>query len=90
MSRKKPANENQTLLAIIAVGYCVRSHRGNQFRRWAMERLNEYLAKGFTMDDDRLKAGVNIGSNYFDDMISFTIIGWPRKPGRNLSPMMSS
>lgn len=40
---------------IIAVGYRVRSHRGTQFRQWATERLNEYLVKGFSMDDDRLK-----------------------------------
>ena len=33
-------------------GLCVRSHRGTQFRRWATERLNEYLVKGFTMADD--------------------------------------
>ena len=57
------------LPVIIAVGYRVRSHRGTQFRRWATERLNEYLVKGFTMDDDRLKAGVNIGSDYFDEML---------------------
>jgi hypothetical protein len=57
------------LPAVIAVGYRVRSYRGTQFRRWATERLNEYLVKGFTMDDDRLKAGVNIGSDYFDEML---------------------
>ncbi len=57
------------LLAIIAVGYRVRSLRGTQFRRWATERLNEYLVKGFTMDDERLKAVVNIGSDYFDEML---------------------
>jgi len=57
------------LPAIIAVGYCVRSLRGTQFRRWAIERLNEYLVKGFTMDDERLKAVVNIGSDYFDEML---------------------
>ena len=57
------------LEAIIAVGYRVHSHRGTQFRKWATERLNEYLVKGFTMDDDRLKAGVNIGSDYFDEML---------------------
>jgi hypothetical protein len=57
------------LEAIIAVGYRVRSHRGTQFRRWATERLNEYLVKGFTMDDERLKAVVNIGSDYFDEML---------------------
>jgi hypothetical protein len=54
---------------IISVGYRVKSHRGTQFRRWATERLNEYLVKGFTMDDDRLKAVVNIGSDYFDEML---------------------
>lgn len=58
-----------SLHAILAVGYRVRSHRGTQFRRWATEHLNEYLVKGFTMDDERLKAGVNIGSDYFDDML---------------------
>jgi len=58
-----------SLEAIIAVGYRVRSHRGTQFRKWATERLNEYLIKGFTMDDERLKAGVNIGSDYFDEML---------------------
>ena len=57
------------LPAIIAVGYRVRSHRGNQFRRWATERLNEYLVKGFTMDDERLKARRNIGSDYFDELL---------------------
>ena len=57
------------LEAIIAVGYRVRSHRGTQFRRWATERLNEYLVKGFTMDDDRLKGVRNIGSDYFDELL---------------------
>lgn len=57
------------LEAIIAVGYRVKSHRGTQFRRWATERLNEYLVKGFAMDDERLKAGINIGSDYFDEML---------------------
>ncbi|TVQ28743.1 MAG: hypothetical protein EA382_01320 [Spirochaetaceae bacterium] len=40
--------------AIIAVGYRVRSDRGMQFRRWATERLREYLVKGFTMDERRM------------------------------------
>jgi hypothetical protein len=63
------ARKFYTLPAIIAVGYRVKSHRGTQFRRWATERLNDYLVKGFTMDDERLKAGVNIGSDYFDEML---------------------
>ncbi len=58
-----------SLPVIIAVGYRVKSRRGTQFRRWATERLNEYLIKGFTIDDERLKAGVNIGSDYFDEML---------------------
>jgi len=57
------------LEAIVAVGYRVKSHRGTQFRKWATERLNEYLVKGFTMDDKRLKEGKNIGSDYFDEML---------------------
>jgi hypothetical protein len=40
---------------IIAVGYRVRSHRGTQFRKWATERLREYIVKGFVLDDERLK-----------------------------------
>lgn len=54
---------------IIAVGYRVRSHRGTQFRRWATERLREYLVKGFTMDDERLKEGRGLGDNYFDELL---------------------
>jgi len=40
---------------ILALGYRVKSPRGTQFRRWATERVGEYLLKGFTMDDERLK-----------------------------------
>lgn len=54
---------------IIAVGYRVRSHRGTQFRQWATERLNEYMVKGFTMDDERLKEIRNIGADYFDELL---------------------
>lgn len=39
---------------IISVGYRVKSQRGVQFRQWATKRLNEYIRKGFTMDDERL------------------------------------
>jgi hypothetical protein len=52
---------------IISVGYRVQSLRGTQFRIWATQRLREYIVKGFTMDDERLKqAG---GGNYFDELI---------------------
>jgi hypothetical protein len=54
---------------IIAVGYRIRSHRGTQFRRWATERLKEYLVKGFVLDDHRLKEGRNLGADYFDELI---------------------
>ncbi|MDP2869517.1 virulence RhuM family protein [Methyloversatilis sp.] len=47
--------DHYSLDAILAVGYRVRSARGTQFRRWATERLSEYLVKGFTLDDERLK-----------------------------------
>ncbi len=57
------------LQVILAVGFRVRSARGTQFRRWAADRLNEFLVKGFTMDDSRLKSGRNLGSDYFDELI---------------------
>ena len=54
---------------ILAVGYRVRSHLGTQFRQWATERLREYLVKGFTMDDERLKEGRALGADYFDELL---------------------
>lgn len=60
------------LEAILAVGYRVRSPRGVQFRRWATARLSEYLVKGFTMDDERLKNPPVEGSgvpDYFDELL---------------------
>jgi hypothetical protein len=47
--------KHYNLDTILTVGYHVRSDRGIQFRQWATERLREYLIKGFTMDDERLK-----------------------------------
>lgn len=55
--------EHYDLNAILAVGYRVRSSRGTQFRRWATERLREYLVKGFTMDDERLKNPPALGAS---------------------------
>ena len=58
------------LEAILAVGYRVRSHRGMQFRQWATARLCEYLVKGFTMDDERLKNPLGKGhKDYFDELL---------------------
>lgn len=53
---------------IISVGYRVKSHRGTQFRIWATKRLREYIVKGFTLDDERLKDGGR-RNNYFDELI---------------------
>ena len=50
----KPTNY-YNLDVIISVGYRVKSLRGTQFRQWATKRLNEYIRKGFTMDDEWLK-----------------------------------
>ena len=63
------AVRHYNLEAIVAVGYRVKSPRGTQFRRWATERLGEYLVKGFTMDDARLKEVHNIGLDYFDELL---------------------
>ena len=58
------------LAAILAVGYRVRSPRGTQFRQWATARLSEYLVKGFTMDDERLKNPPGPGvPDYFDELL---------------------
>src|ERR1019366_2273405 len=62
--------EHYNLPAILAVGYRVRSHRGTQFRQWATARLSEYLVKGFTMDDERLKNPPGKGQkDYFDELL---------------------
>ena len=53
---------------IISVGYRVKSLRGTQFRIWATQRLREYLIKGFTLDDERLKQANS--NNYFDELLS--------------------
>ena len=60
--------EHFNLDVIISVGYRVKSHRGTQFRIWATQRLREYLIKGFTLDDERLKQGG--GGNYFDELLA--------------------
>jgi len=57
-----------SLDVVISVGYRVKSIRGTQFRIWATQRLNEYLIKGFTLDDVRLKKG-GVG-NYFDELLA--------------------
>ena len=58
-----------SLEMIIAVGYRVRGLRGTQFRQWATEHLAEYLIKGFTMDDERLK-NPDGRPDYFDELLN--------------------
>ncbi|ENZ8140236.1 virulence RhuM family protein [Klebsiella aerogenes] len=64
--------DHYNLEAILAVGYRVRSSRGTQFRQWATQTLQEYLIKGFVMDDERLKnppVGSSAVPDYFDEML---------------------
>ncbi len=56
-----------SLDVIISVGYRVKSHRGTQFRIWATQRLKEFIIKGFTLDDERLKSAGQL--NYFDELL---------------------
>ncbi len=59
--------KHYNLDVIISIGYRVKSMRGTQFRQWATKRLNEYIRKGFTMDDERLK---NLGGGgYWKELL---------------------
>ena len=60
--------EYYSLQMIIAIGYRVRGVRGTQFRKWATDHLSEYLIKGFTMDDERLK-NPDGRVDYFDELL---------------------
>ena len=64
---KSYATQHYNLDVIISVGYRVKSLRGTQFRIWATRRLREYIVKGFTMDDERLKQSG--GGAYFDELL---------------------
>jgi hypothetical protein len=57
------------LEAILAVGYRVNSSQATEFRKWATQTLNEFIIKGFVMDDERLKQGKNFGQDYFDELL---------------------
>lgn len=61
--------DHYNLEMILAVGFRVRSRRGAEFRRWANERISEYLVKGFTMDDARLKGQAGV-ADYFDELLA--------------------
>jgi len=57
------------LKVITAVGYRVNSHRATEFRKWATDVLHEYIIKGFTMDDERLKGIHHFGIDYFEEQL---------------------
>ena len=61
--------DHYNLDMIIAVGFRVRSRRGSQFRKWATDRISEYLVKGFTLDDERLKGNAGV-VDYFDELLA--------------------
>ena len=64
---QQKASHYYNLDVIISVGYRVKSLRGTQFRQWATQRLHEYIRKGFTMDDERLK---NLGGGgYWKELL---------------------
>lgn len=64
---KKYNTKYYNLDMIISLGYRVKSIIATQFRRWATERLKEYMIKGFTIDDERLKG--NGGGNYWKELL---------------------
>lgn len=67
---KSYETQHFNLEAVLAVGYRVKSPRGTQFRKWATARLGEFLLKGFTMDDERLKNPPGKGhTDYFDELL---------------------
>lgn len=62
--------EYYNLDAIISVGYRVNSHQATQFRKWATKTLKEYLIKGFSLDDERLRQGGKLfGKDYFEELL---------------------
>lgn len=66
-NRKVQRNiDHYNLDVVIALGYRVQSQVATRFRRWATERLHEYIQKGFAMDDERLKQG---GNRYFRELL---------------------
>jgi hypothetical protein len=71
VDRKTYNTQFYNLDAIISVGYRVNSVRATHFRIWATERLKEYIIKGFTMDDERLKSPNNIfGKDFFEEQLA--------------------
>lgn len=67
--KKRYNTKYYNLKAIIAVGYRVNSDRATKFRIWATDILEEYIVKGFALDDDRLKSGQHFGQDYFQNLL---------------------
>jgi hypothetical protein len=67
--RKNYETKFYRLEAILAVGYRVNSTQATDFRKWATTTLNEFIIKGFVLDDERLKQGKNFGQDYFDELL---------------------
>lgn len=66
MDGKKYQTAFYSLDAIISVGYRIKSNIATQFRKWATQRLKEYIIKGFTLNDERFKTGSSM--NYFTEL----------------------
>lgn len=66
---KSYATKFYRLEAILAVGYRVNSTQATNFRKWASTTLNEFILKGFVLDDDRLKQGRHFEQDYFDELL---------------------
>lgn len=61
--------EFYSLDAIISVGYRVNSEKATKFRIWATQTIREYIIKGYAVDSERLKNGINFGKDYFDELL---------------------
>ncbi|MEA1986969.1 MAG: virulence RhuM family protein [Candidatus Marinimicrobia bacterium] len=66
---KKYKTKYFDLKAILSVGYRVNSHKAIEFRKWANLILEEYIVKGFAMNDEKLKQIKHFGKDYFDEML---------------------
>ena len=67
--------DHYNLDVIIAIGYRVQSETATRFRRWATQRLHEYIQKGFTMDDERLKNGRNrYFKGFFNEFVTSDLV----------------
>ena len=66
---KKYNTKFYRLEVILAVGYRVNSTQATDFRKWATQTLNEFIIKGFILDDERLQQGKNFGQDYFEELL---------------------